>query len=90
MELKQITVKTKATANSKSKERTYDSQILELGDQTQFYIMSKTQRKIQIDDHFKLEDIASVSFENHLYLVTGTATTDTKSKYPILYTTKIS
>lgn len=90
MELKQITVKTKATASNKSKERTYDSQILELGDQTQFYIMSKTQREIQVTDHFKLEDIASVAFEDHVYLVTETGTTGTKSKYPTLYTTQVS
>ena len=87
MDLKKITVKTKATGNCKSKERTYDSQILELGDQTMFYIMSKTARDILNFDHFKLEDIASVSFDGH---VSDTGTTNTKSKYPILYTTRIA
>ena len=90
MDLKKITVKTKATGNCKSKERTYDSQILELGDQTMFYIMSKTARDILNFDHFKLEDIASVSFDGHVYLVSDTGTTNTKSKYPIIYTTRIA
>lgn len=90
MELKQITVKTKAIGNCKSRERTYDSQILELGEQTHFYIMSKTKRDIENFDHFKLQDIATVSFDGHVYLVTDTSTTTTKSKYPILYTTRIA
>lgn len=90
MDLKNITIKTKASDKCKSRERCYDSQVLEFDDQAIFFIMSKTQRDIQNEDHFKLDDIASVTFNDHIYLVTNTATTSSKSKYPILYTTKIA
>lgn len=69
-----ITVQTKPGDNHKSKTRTYDAQILDLGEITKFYIMSKSKRDIKIYDHFDLEDIISITFDNHTYQTVSTDT----------------
>lgn len=90
MNLKTITVKTKATERTRSKERTYESQVLEFGDHIQFYLTSITRRQIEVYDHFKLCDIASVNYEGHTYVITKTETSEGKSKHPILYGTLVA
>ena len=50
-ELKKITVRSIPTEKSRARERTYDAQILVLGDFVDFYITSATKRDIQNRDH---------------------------------------
>lgn len=69
-----ITVQTKPVENRKSKVRIYDAQILDFGEITKFYIMSKSRREIKVYDHFDLEDIISITFNSHTYQTISTDT----------------
>ena len=68
-ELKKITVRSIPTEKSRARERTYDAQILVLGDFVDFYITSATKRDIQNRDHLKLEDIGFVACDGRTFLV---------------------
>ena len=90
-ELKKITVRSIPTEKSRARERTYDAQILVLGDFVDFYITSATKRDIQNRDHLKLEDIGFVACDGRTFLVKETSVaTVIKSKYPVLRTTLIA
>ena len=90
-ELKKITVRSIPTEKSRARERTYDAQILVLGDFVDFYITSATKRDIQNRDHLKLEDNGFVDCEVRTLLVKETSdTTEIKSQYPVLRTTLIA
>ncbi len=89
MDFTKITITTKASGSKKSKTRESPAQVVILGDTACFLIM-KTKRDIKLDDHFYLSEIATVSFNNHIYLINSYSTTNIKSKYPILETEKIA
>lgn len=90
-ELKKITVRSIPTEKSRARERTYDAQILVLGDFVDFYITSATKRDIQNRDHLKLEDIGFVACDGRTFFVKETSVaTVIKSKYPVLRTTLIA
>lgn len=82
-----ITVKTRPVDNHKSKTCTYDAQVLDLGEITKFYIMTKTKREIKVYDHFDIKDIINITFDNHTY---QTVSTDTikigKENVPVIET----
>lgn len=89
MEFENVTITTKAIGSKKSKTREYPAQIVIIEDYACFYIMM-TKRQIKLKDNYDLSEIATVTFNDHVYLVNNFSTIGAKSKYPILEASKIA